>query len=311
MLHAMPIFYTLIHRLPSLQPRMTESETRVGTFPKSPTELTEGEAEFTEQYLNFIGRELKWTLADGHTGGIADAGSCTIRPEAPLLKNGLLGYGSTIATSPSSVAELNRAVQAGDDDQAEYLSFQLASLWMHELAHAVVFAVLPDGGRGQVFLGPNAKTSEVGFEMEASLFGGHLSVLRDEASIAILRTSLSAKQWPDWTTVKSYGGSDKDNVILTRADQEEINRRWDVVWRVEWSWITRLFDESFWSVGTPMSRATELRPLRRFGLLRDLTGSHMTEAERDAVTLTLYQEGFALGDDGLVVEWRGRNGARL
>ncbi|SMQ46741.1 unnamed protein product [Zymoseptoria tritici ST99CH_3D7] len=301
---ALPTFHTLIHRRRILLPRRA-SAPRVWAYPEPLPSLTKDQQAHTWEFLGKLAKEIDWDLCDANTPGWKPTtnGWCTMQSDRPLHDGGMLGFGSTITTSHVLVKSLDDAVKAQDEVSQRWYAFRLAVVWLHELSHAVAHAVLPGNGDDDVLLGPNARTSEVGFEVEARMFGGLFQILPQD--LPILAGNLAVKQWPDWEIVNDYKQAGTN--VETRNAPADTTQGLAVAWKVEWSFIKSMFDEDFWVAGSGASRALQLRPEKQIGAMLCWGAKSVNPSDWLEQRQTLHEEGFVLEESGLVVEIRKRS----
>ncbi|SMR43094.1 unnamed protein product [Zymoseptoria tritici ST99CH_1E4] len=256
--YALPIFHTLIHREPTLHPREDSSKPRVWLYPEPLMTLSVAQKVHTWTYLDRIGESIEWVVGKECTDGpeMPDGRTTRRGDLPPMLDAGLLGYRSTIMTAPRLIDPVEDARRADKFEDEKWHQFRLATLWLHEMSHAVQNAVLPCQmgiGRQHIFLGPDSRTSELGFEVESKVFGG------------LLRRSFDAeatlREWPDPERLQLYQGK-----IETRGPTECLTRDWLVLWLVERTHWERTFDKSFWAEDLMMGNSTALQLDRAVGI---------------------------------------------
>lgn len=179
----------------------------------------------------------------------------------------LSGLPSTIKYSQQLIDTLTAATlnfpQTNDVPLVLTWRFALAVALLHETAHALLFAV---DGRNPAFdtdpFLPGAATAEIGFAVEEAIFGGHVSLLWDDAApdeegayrghttpngaVSELVGMPVVWEWTCGWIVRDY---QRNNCGLwMRGDVEKWLRDKDVAWRVSLSDIARLFKMRFWEI---------------------------------------------------------------
>ncbi|KJX98588.1 hypothetical protein TI39_contig403g00005 [Zymoseptoria brevis] len=283
--HALPIFHSLLHCMPTLASRKDESDVKEWTFPEPLITLTAEQKAITWEYMGRLGREIEWKEAsreEMNKGGkkMVPEGECTLRPDRPLQSRGLLGFGSTITTSRKLVQHVEASARTGDSRKHQWCSFDLATTWLHELSHAVEHAVLPGVEWNDVFLGPGAKTSETGFEVEGRVFGGRFNTRNGNVGLPRADTGeVWMREWPDLMTIHEYWND--DNRLIARLPATELERLWVKQWRIDWRFVEKMFEDQFWQKHLKARlRQGMLRPERRADL-HILRKTSLTVAEKE------------------------------
>ncbi|SMY20420.1 unnamed protein product [Zymoseptoria tritici ST99CH_1A5] len=308
--YALPIFHTLLHREPELTPRDGASEPPVWLYPEPLQDLTQEQEDYTWTFLGRIGPKLKWIVDEDGANGIQ--GWTRRCRDLPLLSESLEGCGSIIATAASEMQVVEDAFQYGTiEDHKEY-SFDLAVLWLHELSHAIVLAVVPrlEGAKNEaVYLGPDASTSEDGFEVENRLFGGRLSGCSERK----LNAKKVLQEWPDVKTIRVT--REAGFMLLTRGSAESLTREWTIRWKVEPSYWERMFEDGFWTKGLVGGqskngswrkdlvdgRSGALWPDKSIGGVYHFDGGEQFEEEKEILERELEIEGYERRRNGLFV----------
>ncbi|KJX98582.1 hypothetical protein TI39_contig403g00002 [Zymoseptoria brevis] len=285
---ALPIFHTLLLREPALFLRETPSEPRVWLYPEPLLDLTAEQKSRTWTSLGEIGKEVVWVVGVADEDGLKprDEGMTYSLWDRPLHDTGLAGHGSRITTNLTMMQAVENS--ANSEDQKLHM-FNLAVLWLHEMAHAVANAVLPwtaATGRQELFVGPRSSTSEDGFEVEDRLFGGRFV----ECHKLILNTPMVLQEWPDVVTLRSYQKSGEP--ILTRGTSERLTREWTVEWKVEPNYWKRMFEEDFWRNDLMVGRSNALWPAKNVGVLRKFVSRALTEEEEETLEREMEIEGY-------------------
>jgi hypothetical protein len=226
--------------------------------------LTDFERRSTQHHLELVIAQLDVATepADPTTGG-----HCTRRPERTF--DLLQGCGSTITINLHAIQQLNEAFAAGNQVAQEYWMYTIVVTMCHELAHALANAVLPRGF--ETYMGTPTYTTELGFEFEHRLFGGHVQLMtgagRTFSPLGALDGLVVQKQWPSLDTIAVYntrhsclgGGTQR---ILYRPD---IPRQY-ISWNVSFDYITRMFQDDFWR-NLEAAGPNPLHPPRSTGFL--------------------------------------------
>ncbi|SMR43096.1 unnamed protein product [Zymoseptoria tritici ST99CH_1E4] len=288
--HALPIFHCLLQMAPKLLLRNAASDSRIWIYPEPLLSLTKEQKESTLDYVRRVEEAVDWSIGDPrNTARLGESveGLTTAQRDRPLLRWGLLGYGSSILINRNMIQAVEDSVRSGDDAAGEmWHSFCLAVLWLHEMSHAVVNAVLPlvDEQR-EVYLGTTASTDEVGFEVERRIFGGRFQFHKD----SILAGKVVLKEWPDRQTLAEYrqlGFS-----LKTRGSPKALMNDWTVLWRVESAFWQRMFKEEFW-----LQDSFTLRPEKNIGMAILLKQSDLTIVEEEAMCSKLRSMGYVTKD---------------
>ncbi|SMQ46739.1 unnamed protein product [Zymoseptoria tritici ST99CH_3D7] len=289
--HALPIFHCLIHTVPKVLARKKTSDLRIWIFPEPLLALTKEQKESTLHYMGRIGEAVDWDVHEAkEDAGLneADDGMTTMQCDRPLLRWGLSGWGSTITSSRKLVQAVEDAARAGDDTAGEkWHSFCLARLWLHEMSHAVVNAVLPSNTEKQeVFLGTNASTSEVGFEVEQRVFGG---CIHNQEEMVPWKGKVCLEEWPDSRTLADLRRMGIQ--IETRGSSRALTKEWIVLWKVESEFWERMFEEEFWLQDSIMSNPAALHPEKSVGIMDVFRVT--TVAEKAAIAGEMRSMGYA------------------
>ncbi|SMQ46740.1 unnamed protein product [Zymoseptoria tritici ST99CH_3D7] len=290
--HALPLFHTLLLREPKILPRIEFLNSRRWEYPEPHLKLNREEKYHAWTCLATIGNGLDWIVGEVGRDGLtqADTGSTTINHRRPLLVHGLPGYGSVITAAPEIVRHIKDSAKRGDIGAQKWHSFELAATWLHELAHAVVNAVLPYTEQQEVFLGLGATTTEVGFEVEGRVFSGIFA----QSEHSMLPGDVVLKEWPNLETIRNY---QSEYGFEIRGSAAEL-RDWKVWWKVDRSFWERMFEDSFWkkrcAVGT-------LWPEKIFGILKVTAEEKLTDRQRKEMESELRRQECTLGRRGLVL----------
>ncbi|KXS95924.1 hypothetical protein AC578_5212 [Pseudocercospora eumusae] len=174
------------------------------------------------------------------------------QPDSMTLLPTLPGYACKIWINPAQYTAIEQAVESGDSARFFYSLLALAVTLLHEVGHAICFAVEPGGKlcTGNGFLGPQAVCDEMGFEFESRLFGGVFGILTAPTASYYVnrcncsRTRLLGKagfsEWPDRFIIDSYHASGHQ-ISVRRDASEEV-----VKWEIGLKWVAELFQERFW-----------------------------------------------------------------
>ncbi|SMR45258.1 unnamed protein product [Zymoseptoria tritici ST99CH_3D1] len=290
--HALPVFHCLIHTVPKLLPRKRASDPRTWIYPEPLLTLTKEQKESTWHYMRQIGEAVDWVVSEPNAKkGLheSDEGMATIQRTRPLLRCGLMGHGATITTSVNMVRAAEDAARSGNDAAGEkWHSSQLAILWLHEMSHAVVHAVLPadPGTPEHVFLGTATPTAEVGFEVEQRIFGGTMGLQRDLVPWA---GGVYLEEWPDSQTLAYH--REMGDLIETRGSSRALTKEWNVVWKVESDFWERMFEEEFWLQDGIAGNLAALHAKRDAGVT--VVFKETTLAEEEAIASEMQSMGYA------------------
>lgn len=173
------------------------------------------------------------------------------------------GCGSTITIGFALLKSVNDAFLTENVMLQQYYMFYIAYTMFHEMAHAIAFAVLPIPFFGSAILG-NDLTDELGFEVQARLFGGLIqpgggSVL-SLGFTNYLDFSLVQKEWAIPHIIDQYAILPHLTPIITRADINRTIR----LWRVPFDYINNMFQDTYWA---SLSLASSMRLYRRIGIV--------------------------------------------
>lgn len=195
---------------------------------------------FTKQRYKRATREAFISLSGMVTFRFEDqdalGAQCNAQPHVPG-RDSLRGCGSVITIASRWLRELQYAINARDRHQEAALNVRLASVLVHELAHAARIAGRWTTGRDQYYL-PGRSTSEEGCEIEAAIFGGRIwqdlvSYLADTNHGSRCYRTGTRKvlllEWPMPSTVACYDNYRQDKSIY-RGEEElpPYNRAWEL-----------------------------------------------------------------------------------
>jgi hypothetical protein len=183
---------------------------------------------------------------------------------------------------------VSRIDNAHDMASQQWASFELALLMLHELVHAVEYAVLPYNLEQQVFLGPAARTTEIGFEVEAMIFGGRLSLHDGQGT----SDKVMLSEWPDAETAQDY--RDAGQPIQLRGTPKQMKRSWSMLWKVDLDFLEGLFEDQYWAEEVASQGMQALRPQTRVGRLK--LSRRLTDIEEESMKSALGLEAHELAD---------------
>lgn len=252
----------IIHSLTQPPQRINVGGVDMLCFPEpvaSPAMLSTNQLNTTIAFLIYVVQNITVDIKTlvGGTGGV------TTNIPSHSLSPHLHGVGSTISIAQASV---DRLVGAPTDNVMlkQYMMFDIARTFIHELAHAYAFAVLPEDQMGFCFLG-NGFTSEIGFEFENRLFGGIFA--REDGDtfspedFNSLDFSTVLREWPNPHICEAYRLSTFDDIYV-RGHVSAVTRKW----RVPWDYFASKFHDPFW-VRLPTLGNNPLWPVRQIGLM--------------------------------------------
>ncbi|KXT08754.1 hypothetical protein AC579_6431 [Pseudocercospora musae] len=224
-----------------------------GLSPEYPEPLPQLDAA-TEAQVRAQLREIAAHLSFDVCAGEMALASCQPIPERPLPK--LPGSASKIWINTSQYIAIERSFHSRDLAKFFYSLLELTISLIHEVAHAICFAVEPaeDVCEGNGFLGPEAACDEIGFEFESRLFGGVFGIQSARTASYYVngcncsRSELLGKagfsEWPNAWIVNSYHA--RQDPVRTRRELSEEVVRWDVGLER----VAEMFQESFWHCGS-------------------------------------------------------------
>ncbi|KJX98590.1 hypothetical protein TI39_contig403g00003 [Zymoseptoria brevis] len=283
--HALPIFHTLLLRKPVVLPRTDSSQTRSWEFPAPLRQLTQEQKNHTWILLAGIRRHLTWAYGEKGKNGFSQAveGSTQIQDHLPLVHDGLglLGCASKIKTDSGMILDIENSLEYSDSAAQKWHSFRLAIVWLHELSHAVINAVLPGMNWQEAFLGPGASTTEIGMEMEARVFSGSFVRLKDPTLSGVW-----LREWPDCQAVREYQRVGWG--CETRGSADGLTSEWSILWAVRASFWEVMFDDAFWEQSKAGELAAfQLWPEKSFGVLRVIGDRDLSVQERIDVDIEM------------------------
>ncbi|SMR45257.1 unnamed protein product [Zymoseptoria tritici ST99CH_3D1] len=294
--YALPIFHTLMHREPELTPRDDASKPSIWLYPEPLLDLSKEQEDCTWTFLGRMGSQVTWVVDKDATD--KTLGWTLKQCNRPLLDAGLLGYGSIITTTPGMIQMVEDAFQSDRIEDHKRHSFNLAFLWLHELSHAIRNAVVPwlKGSKDDaMFLGPDASTSEDGFEVQSRVFGGRLFGSYERK----LNAEMVLQEWPDVGTIRQY--RDLGYMLLTRGSAESLTREWTIRWKVEPSYWERMFEDSFWTKTLVVGRSDALWPDKSIGVLCKFVSRALTKEEEEKLERKMELEGYERRRNDLLV----------
>jgi hypothetical protein len=263
---------------PTLQEQRDMSDTKIWTFPEPLAVLNSQQRADTWEMIGRLGMELQYDHSKDFDN--SDEGMTCRLSKRPLQYAGLLGTGSMITVSTKLLEDLEDAATNGNTETYQAESRRLAILLSHEFTHATIQAVLPDNNNTEVFLGPSARTSEVGFEMEGRLFGGLFEMCPRMGAAGRLSGKIALREWPYFLMIKHYI-DDVEHIETRGWSNEEMERTWEVYCEVPDEYLSGMFEESFWD----KEDALHLEKRAAFVLSRNNPGYRLAEVEtRDALS---------------------------
>ncbi|SMY20422.1 unnamed protein product [Zymoseptoria tritici ST99CH_1A5] len=297
--HALPIFHTLLLRKPVVLPRTDSSQTRIWEFPAPLRQLTQEQKGHTWTFLARIGRHLTWAYGQRGKDGFSHAveGSTRIQDHLPLVHDGLglLGCASKIKTDSGMILDIEDSIEDGDSAAQKWHSFRLAIVWLHELSHAVINAVLPGMNWQEAFLDPGSSTTEIGMELEARIFGGSFVRLKDPTLSGVW-----LREWPDCQAVREYQRVGWG--CETRGSADGLTSEWSILWAVSPSFWEVMFDDVFWEQSKAGELAAfQLWPDRSFGVLSVIGDRELSVQERIDVGIEMRIRKCTLREHNLVL----------
>ena len=178
---------------------------------------------------------------DGEVSGCSFVGITSTLPEkAPML---FIGNKSKIAF-PQTTLDL---VYYGSRLNYQWWQFDFAVTLIHELAHAAVNEARLGlfGANDSIFVGPDAKTDEVGLELERELFGGRVSFETQAPATegAKPRMMVVLREWPNSATLAAYTMDESDR-IFTREGVEVTG--YSKMWKIDKDYISSMFFDESW-----------------------------------------------------------------
>lgn len=197
------------------------------------------------------------------------------------------GTRSQVRISSTMYEGLKEAIKFRDVPSILKWQFELAIMLVHESAHA--YENLFHGKSVDFHFLGNDIITERGFEVEAVLFGGHLTMIYEERSSLVSRKYVHHSQssflkgvlvlweYPYQGVVEAYRGG---GGLEVRSEPED-RRPLDIAWRVPITYLAQLFDDNFWTntvsvvpsallppckVGYTFRFSEGLMPIRRSGI---------------------------------------------
>ncbi|KAF7186111.1 hypothetical protein HII31_12572 [Pseudocercospora fuligena] len=182
------------------------------------------------------------------------------------------GFQSTVRIAYDTYTELEQITAATfppDVPMQLAKHFEFAVTLLHEIAHMYRNFMLGGFSNqadvGEPFLGEGL-LSELGFELESRLLGGHISLLEPQAATvnvyqysgtnSALDGILSVYEWPYQQIVNFYedGATPNDPNLMDKREDPDVERPLDQAWRIDLGDIARFFTDNFWTVDYPNNR---------------------------------------------------------
>ncbi|KAI5362922.1 hypothetical protein Slin14017_G066030 [Septoria linicola] len=227
-------------------------------FPEPVAKITEDNLEATMSAFEEVAAHITFIWNPNEDG--------VTLPERDILLPTLPGVGSLIAIPKHLLNHLKQAESTQDHIWTAWLNFEIASLIVHELAHACTIAATPIdlepelSNLADAYLGPHVATSEIGFEVEQRVWGGipyqhdhahpgqgevrHRPALGNWSEAPVIFVTC---EWPDERVVHEYASADGYGfmrAIGETAGKEVKGER--TLQEVSTSWLGQLFEERFW-----------------------------------------------------------------
>ncbi|KAK4494441.1 hypothetical protein PRZ48_014739 [Zasmidium cellare] len=224
----------------------------------------------------------------------------------------LPGCGSKIfisATSPYHRGLLQSFTGEYDLIQHQYCSFKLAVTLVHELTHAAVYAATTDAvDKYQYFLGPQGKTTEMGFELEAWLFGGvypeqmfesdppNYYQYAETGKFSRLTSMITVNEYPCPLSLAGYASTGIPQVV-----KFECFRSTALFWNTSFLHIHQMFHDRFWKEIVPSHGRRALFFDRQTGLQCKLGPLNLlVPLDQYAVQILEIPDGFDVDRRGLI-----------
>ncbi|KAK4494440.1 hypothetical protein PRZ48_014738 [Zasmidium cellare] len=251
---ALPVFHSLFSWSKIRRAHELDNQGRnIYVFPEPLDNLSADQRAWTLARLNEMGEHLKFSMGCSERGPEA---TCGPRDELDgLLGLGMRGTGSIISISDDLYQMLvNSRSDASDIIGQQTGAFTFATTILHELGHAAVFASAPwDHSSHEFYLGDNGRSTEMGFEIVAWLFGGALPELEfncgppghlfdnDTNQYSRVQKRMTLVEWPcpSRGLVYQFCG----NPYATRGDDKTA----DILWNTTFLDIHKMFHDSFWN----------------------------------------------------------------
>ncbi|KAF2165948.1 hypothetical protein M409DRAFT_23678 [Zasmidium cellare ATCC 36951] len=257
---ALPIFHSILCGRLSRIGQVGKAKTDCYSFPDPLTNLTDCQKTATYRRIEAFSIPLRFYLettgnATWHGLPAPDKNSCD------TLSTGLAGCAPKIWISGSNLYDPLVEALAAEDDivQQQYWSFKLAITLVHELSHAAVFAATTDAiDKYEYFLGDHGKSTEMGFETEAWLFGGvtpNHSVETDCGTYQCAETGkisefnymITAHEYHCPLKAKSYQQSSVPYLLREKDGKKTAA----TFWNTSFLHIHQMFQDAFWKDVVP------------------------------------------------------------
>ncbi|KAI5362921.1 hypothetical protein Slin15195_G103020 [Septoria linicola] len=278
---ALPFFHSILV-IGDLTPGDPCTGKRCHSYPEPKTSLTLTAQQETRTRLFELST---WLIYSTNLTGDPDLESAQCRPMLGSRFKQMSGHGSMIDFNPAMLCHIQSAKTAGDHVKFLYYNCWLALSLVHELGHAAVYATTTwDCGEG--FVG-DSQSAEVGYLLEAFLFGGLLNLgpslkrfgidapcYINDKTPSSLSYMICVLDYPNIDQIQDYADAGQNCPFRGEALPGAY-----ALWNVPLSWLHNLFQQDFWDKALEGGNSY-LRPPKTTGLVvpegdQDLGSEHI------------------------------------
>lgn len=187
------------------------------------------------------------------------------------------------------------AFQRHPEQSAKALAchYLLARILVHEVAHVLNKAV--NGWRTDEIFYQDECCNEAGFAFEQAVFGGcaQFRWTGDFTEHELLEQVVISESWPTKYLIEDYNTPDPA-LNIRQIQQRWPLHEWSIATRIPWSFITRIFTESFWVHDVPLMGDGPIEPRPKLSWLTKFV--ELGDVYIDSVGSTVVAH-----EDGIVV----------
>ncbi|KAF2165947.1 hypothetical protein M409DRAFT_23677 [Zasmidium cellare ATCC 36951] len=253
---ALPVFHSLFSYTKIRREHELDNEGQnIYVFPEPLDKLSPAEQAWTLERLNEMGEHLIFAIACSDQACGTKA-TCELRDKL----NGLLGLDMCGTGSIVSISDrLYQMLVDSQSDASDIIgqqtgAFVFATTILHELGHAAVFASAPWHHQFHHFyLGESGRSTEMGFEITAWLFGGALPELtfncpppgvlfdNDAQKYSRVQKLMTIAEWPCPSRSLVYDSC--GNPYATRGNDKTV----EILSATSFLHVHKMFQDSFWA----------------------------------------------------------------